>query len=138
MTIVLTLKFKSMRRIVLLLFFVFYLSLCGDVMASGIKDDDIVTIPIEKTGEEEQEKNPRGITISPISCIYSSGSFIFSFYEMFESITIQIVNISTGEQWSNYMEYSESSVRIPASTNSGIYNIFIYTEDGYYTGIFHK
>ena len=46
-----------MRRIVLLLFFVFNLSLCGDVMASGIKDDDIVTIPIEKTGEEEQEKN---------------------------------------------------------------------------------
>lgn len=127
-----------MRRIVLLLFFVFYLSLCGDVMASGIKDDDIVTIPIEKTGEEEQEKNPRGITISPISCIYSSGSFIFSFYEMFESITIQIVNTSTGEQWSNYMEYSESSVRIPASTNSGIYNIFIYTEDGYYTGVFRK
>ena len=75
---------------------------------------------------------------SPISCIYSNGSFIFSFYEIFESITIQIVNISTGEQWSNYMEYSESSVRIPASTNSGTYNIFIYTEDGYYTGIFHK
>ena len=126
-----------MKKIVL--FFVFILSVCGDVMASNIGDDDVVTIPIN-TGESEVNKknNPRTLLTSPISCIYSNGSFIFSFYEMFESITIQIVNISTGEQWSNYMEYSESSVRIPASTNSGIYNIFIYTEDGYYTGVFRK
>ena len=126
-----------MKKIVL--FFVFILSVCGDVMASNIGDDDVVTIPIN-TGESEDNKknNPRTLLTSPISCIYSNGSFIFSFYEMFESITIQIVNTSTGEQWSNYMEYSESSVRIPASTNSGTYNIFIYTEDGYYTGIFHK
>ena len=126
-----------MKKIVL--FFVFILSVCGDVMASNIGDDDVVTIPIN-TGESEDNKknNPRTLLTSPISCIYSNGSFIFSFYEMFESITIQIVNTSTGEQWSNYMEYSESSVRIPASTNSGTYNIFIYTEDGYYTGVFRK
>lgn len=127
-----------MRKTVLLLFFVFALSLCGDVMASGIKDEDVVTIPIEKTGEEEQEKNPRGLVISPIACLYSNGSFIFSFYEAFEDVTIQITNTSTGEQWSNYMECFESDVMIPVSSNAGTYNISIYTDNGYYTGIFQK
>lgn len=128
-----------MRKTVLLLFFVFALSLCGDVMASGIKDEDVVTIT-KNTGESEENKknNPRGLVISPIACLYCNGSFIFSFYETFEDVTIQITNTSTGEQWSNYMEYSESSVRIPASSNAGTYNISIYTDNGYYTGIFQK
>ena len=39
-----------MKKIVL--FFVFILSVCGDVMASNIGDDDVVTIPIN-TGESE-------------------------------------------------------------------------------------
>ena len=33
-----------MRKVVLLLIVVFTLSLCGDAMASGIKDEDVVTI----------------------------------------------------------------------------------------------
>lgn len=126
-----------MRKFIILLFFALIISSTTDAKRISEPDEEIVPI-IKTEGEDKKGNNPRTLLTSPIFCLYSNDSFIFSFYEMFESITIQIVNTSTGEQWSNYMEYSESSVRIPASTNSGIYNIFIYTEDGYYTGVFRK
>ncbi len=128
-----------MRKIVMLLFFVFSFSLCIDVMASDIKDEDVVTIPIN-TGDSEDNKknNPRNIIICPIACLYYNGSFAFSFYEAFEDVTIRIENASTGEQWFRYMEYSESSVVIPASFDAGTYNISIYADGEYYTGIFQK
>lgn len=102
-------------------------------------DNETVNVPIEKTDEDERrENNPRNLICSPIMCYYSNSTFSFLFYETFEEITIRIENATTGEQWDNFANPSESFVRIPTSSSAGAYYIFIYTDTGLYTGAFQK
>lgn len=129
-----------MKKFFVLLLCIMVLPLwCNITYGGAISNDEGVVVPIEKKGEEEEDKNnPRSIAFSPIICYYSNDIFALLFYQSFEDATIIIENITTGEQWSKFINYSESIVKIPVSSNNGTYHISIHTDEGVYSGAFHK
>lgn len=99
---------------------------------------DVVIIPINKPGDGKEENNPRNSIFSPITCYYCNCVFYFTFYETFEDVTITIENITTGEQLTKSLDYSDSLVRIPVSSTDGTFHLSIQTDIGLYTGAFCK
>lgn len=130
-----------MRKIVsslLLLFFIVIpaLSVSANNMAETFKE--VETIPLVKTDDESPNNNPRGILIVPIICHYSGGTFLFSFMELVENVTIRIINVKTGEQWEKSYDVVDSVLRISTSGTSGNYGISVYADEDCYTGVFNK
>ena len=95
-------------------------------------------VHIVKSDENEQQNNNPRTAFHPIYCTYLKGTFHFSFLEIFEDVTIRIENRSTGEQWYEFLDFTDSSTEIRTSSSAGTYVISIFTDDGYYSGILQK
>lgn len=78
-------------------------------------------------------------TLLPLSATYFDGSIELDFYSNLGTLYIVVVNSSTGERWSEYVETSEGYATIDISTAyyTGTYTINMYTQSStYYTGTF--
>lgn len=78
-------------------------------------------------------------SILPLSATYFDGSIELDFYSNLDTLYIVVVNSSTGERWSEYVETSEGYATIDISTAyyTGTYTINMYTQSStYYTGTF--
>lgn len=78
-------------------------------------------------------------SLVPISATYFDGSIELDFYSNLGTLYIVVVNSSTGERWSEYVETSEGYATIDISTAyyTGTYTINMYTQSStYYTGTF--
>lgn len=119
------------------LFLLLTLAVMPLLCKGAIYNDDPKNVPIEKT-EDVKENNPRSFLQTPITCLYSCGTFTFSFHEVFLNVTIKVENTTTGEQWTQFSDSYETIIKIQTSSSSGLYNISIYVDDELYTGIFKK
>lgn len=124
-------------RKVIVLFLIMAIQIFGIAVTKlSANNDEGVVVPIEKSEEEGEEKNPRIFNNSPIICLYSGDALTFLFYDSFEDMTIVIKNDTTGESISLNTSSCEP-VRISV-TSAGVYYISIVTDFGNYSGSFIK
>lgn len=120
-----------MKRL-LILFSVLLLS-CLRVAATS---DEIVVI-LQDDSQETTKIRPRGVSILPVRCVYSSSScsLIFSFYVDLGVVSIMVQNMSSGEIYHEYSDSIDGVSSFEVSGAAGNYLIRIETQDGeVYTG----
>lgn len=100
------------------------------VMADGDKEKDIVPIPIS-TGDVVTGNDHRGVLSIPFTAYYQGGTIYISTSAEFSSITVDVVNETTGQVWDSAMDISDGMGEISiANGDSGSYSVEIITEYG--------
>ena len=100
------------------------------VMADGGGEKEIVPIPIS-TGEVVTGNDYRGIVSIPFTAYYQGGTIYISSSAEFSSITVDVVNETTGQVWNATTDISDGMGEISISDGGvGSYTIEILTEYG--------
>ena len=100
------------------------------VMADGGGEKEIVPIPIS-TGEVVTGNDYRGIVSIPFTAYYQGGTIYISSSAEFSSITVDVVNETTGQVWNATTDISDGMGEISISDGGvGSYTIEIVTEYG--------
>lgn len=102
----------------------------ASVMADGGGEKEIVPIPIS-TGEVLTGNDLRGVIAIPFTAYYQGGTIYISTSAEFSSITVDVVNETTGQVWNSAMDISDGMGEISiANGDSGSYSVEIITEYG--------
>ena len=101
------------------------------VMADN-KDDDAPSVPIPiSTGEVVTGNDHRGVVSIPFTAYYQGGAIYISTSAEFSSITVDVVNETTGQVWNSTMDISDGMGEICISDGcAGSYSVEIVTEYG--------
>lgn len=79
--------------------------------------------------------NPRGL--APISGLYADGVLMIDFAVDFGSVSVTIVNTTTGEMWFESDDSALGTISIAITPHSGNYFVTVETQtDGVYIGEF--
>lgn len=99
------------------------------VMADDKKDDaPSVPVPII-LGEELKGGDFRGVVAVPFAAYYQSGTIYISTSAEFSSITVDVVNETTGQVWYSTTDISDGMGEISiANGGAGSYSVEIVTE----------
>lgn len=99
------------------------------VMADDKKDDaPSVPVPII-LGEELKGGDFRGVVAVPFTAYYQSGTIYISTSAEFSSITVDVVNETTGQVWNSTTDISDGMGEICiTSGGAGSYSVEIVTE----------
>ena len=99
------------------------------VMADG-GEKDIVPIPIS-TGEVLTGNDHRGVVSIPFTAYYQGGTIYISSSAEFSSITVDVVNETTGQVWNSTTDISDGMGEICIfGGGAGSYSVEIVTEYG--------
>ena len=102
----------------------------ASVMADGGGEKEIVPIPIS-TGEVVTGNDYRGIVSIPFTAYYQGGTIYVSTSAEFSSITVDVVNETTGQVWNSTTDISNGMGEISiAHGGAGSYSVEIVTEYG--------
>ena len=102
----------------------------ASVMADGGGEKEIVPIPIS-TGEVVTGNDYRGVVSIPFTAYYQGGAIYISTSAEFSSITVYVVNETTGQVWNATTDISDGMGEICISDGSaGCYTVEIMTEFG--------
>ena len=102
----------------------------ASVMADGGGEKEIVPIPIS-TGEVLTGNDLRGVIAIPFTAYYQGGIIYISTSAEFSSITVDVVNETTGLVWNSAMDISDGMGEICiTSGGAGSYSVEIVTEYG--------
>lgn len=106
------------------------------VMA-GDEEEVKVSIPIS-TGEVFTGSDQRGVLSIPFAVYYQGGTIYISTSVEFSSITVDVVNETTGQVWDTTTDISDGMGEISiANGGAGSYSVEIITEyDECFTGKF--
>jgi hypothetical protein len=101
------------------------------VMADN-KDDDAPSVPIPiSTGEVLTGNDHRGVVSIPFTAYYQGGIIYISTSEEFSSITVDVVNETTGKVWDTTTDISDGMGEISITGGgAGSYTVEIVTEYG--------
>ena len=101
------------------------------VMADN-KDDDAPSVPIPiSTGEVLTGNDHRGVVSIPFTAYYQGGAIYISTSAEFSSITVDVVNETTGQVWNATTDISDGMGEICIANGcSGSYSVEIITEYG--------
>ncbi len=130
-----TSNFKAMKKTFLIVFAV----ICGiAAIFTCHADNDKKTRYIEILIKQGIVKGaPRSISIVPITCFYNSGTLSLTFIDEIGSVTVAVINQSTGEQWIDYIDSTDGYATMQISEDEGDYAIEIETDSGIsYSGYF--
>ena len=108
------------------------------VMADN-KDDDAPSVPIPiSTGDVVTGNDMRGNVKIPFTAYYQGGTIYISTSAEFSSITVDVVNETTGQVWNATTDISDGMGEICiTSGGAGSYSVEIVTEYGeWFTGDF--
>ena len=108
------------------------------VMADGGGEKEIVPIPIS-TGGVVTGNDYRGIVSIPFTAYYQGGTIYISSSAEFSSITVDVVNETTGQVWNATTDISDGMGEISITGGGeGSYSVEIVTEYGEcFTGSFN-
>ena len=100
--------------------------------ASVMADDEEVKLPILiGTGEVVTGDDMRGVIAIPFTAYYQGGIIYISTSAEFSSITVDVVNETTGQVWNSTTDTSDGMGEISiANGDSGSYSVEIVTEYG--------
>lgn len=98
------------------------------VMADG-GEKDIVPIPIS-TGEVLTGDDARDGGVIPFIAYYQNGTIYISSSAEFSSITVDVVNETTGQVWNATTDISDGMGEICITSGAGSYSVEIVTEYG--------
>ena len=102
----------------------------ASVMADGGGEKEIVPIPIS-TGEVLTGNDLRGVIAIPFTAYYQGGIIYISTSAEFSSITVDVVNETTGQVWNSATDISDGMGEICiTSGGAGSYSVEIVTEYG--------
>ena len=102
----------------------------ASVMADGGGEKEIVPIPIG-TGGVVTGNDYRGIVSIPFTAYYQGGTIYISSSAEFSSITVDVVNETTGQVWNATTDISDGMGEICiTSGGAGSYSVEIITEYG--------
>lgn len=102
----------------------------ASVMADGGGEKEIVPIPIS-TGGVVTGNDYRGIVSIPFTAYYQGGTIYISSSAEFSSITVDVVNETTGQVWNATTDISDGMGEICiTSGGAGSYSVEIITEYG--------
>mgnify|MGYP003303132002 CR=1 FL=1 len=97
---------------------------------AGDEEEVKVSIPIS-TGEVFTGSDQRGVLSIPFAAYYQGGAIYISTSVEFSSITIDVVNETTGQVWNSTTDISDGMGEICISDGSaGCYTVEIMTEYG--------
>ena len=101
---------------------------------SVMADDEEVKLPILiGTGEVLNGNDHRGVIFVPFTAYYQGGTIYISTSAEFSSITVNVVNETTGQVWSTTTDISDGMGEIRITNGrAGSYTIVITTEYGEY------
>ena len=108
------------------------------VMADN-KDDDAPSVPIPiSTGDVVTGNDMRGNVKIPFTAYYQGGTIYISTSAEFSSITVDVVNETTGQVWNATTDISDGMGEICiTSGGAGSYSVEMVTEYGeWFTGDF--
>ncbi len=105
--------------------------LCGG-NALVMADDEEVKLPILiGTGEVVTGDDMRGVILVPFTAYYQGGTIYISTSAEFSSITVDVVNETTGQVWNSTTDISDGMGEISVSDGgAGSYTMEIVTEYG--------
>ncbi len=95
-------------------------------------DDEEVKLPILiGTGEVVTGDDMRGVILVPFTAYYQGGTIYISTSAEFSSITVDVVNETTGQVWNSTTDISDGMGEISVSDGgAGSYTMEIVTEYG--------
>ena len=102
----------------------------ASVMADGGGEKEIVSIPIS-TGDVLTGDDARDGGLVPFAAYYQGGTIYISTSAEFSSITVDVVNETTGQVWNSTTDISDGMGEIGITNgNVGFYSVEIITEYG--------
>lgn len=102
----------------------------ASVMADGGGEKEIVPIPIS-TGGVVTGNDHRGVLSIPFTAYYQGGTIYISSSAEFSSITVDVVNETTGQVWNSTTDISDGMGEIYIfGGGAGSYSVEIVTEYG--------
>ena len=102
----------------------------ASVMADGGGEKEIVPIPIS-TGGVVTGNDHRGVLSIPFTAYYQGGAIYISTSAEFSSITVDVVNETTGQVWNSTTDISDGMGEIYIfGGGAGSYSVEIVTEYG--------
>ena len=104
----------------------------GTVQVMADDDEEVKTVPIPiSTGEVVTGDDMRGVIAIPFTAYYQGGIIYISTSEEFSSITVNVVNETTGQVWNSTTDISDGMGEISISDGGvGNYSVEIVTEYG--------
>ena len=111
----------------------------GNTYVKASNDEEVEGVPIPLiTGEVVTGNDYRGIVSIPFTAYYQGGTIYISTSAEFSSITVDVVNETTGQVWNSTTDISDGMGEICISGGgAGSYSVEIVTEyDECFTGDF--
>lgn len=104
----------------------------GTVQVMADDDEEVKTVPIPiSTGEVVTGDDMRGVIAIPFTAYYQGGIIYISTSEEFSSITVDVVNETTGQVWDTTTDISDGMGEISITGGgAGSYTVEIVTEYG--------
>ncbi|MBO5679080.1 MAG: DUF3244 domain-containing protein [Bacteroidaceae bacterium] len=109
-----------------------FLFVVGNTYVKASNDEEVEGVPIPLiTGEVLTGDDMRGVIVVPFTAYYQGGIIYISTSAEFSSITVDVVNETTGQVWNSTMDISDGMGEISiANGDSGSYSVEIITEYG--------
>ena len=109
----------------------FFIASDARVMADGEKEEDVKIPILIGTGKPYTGDIRRDISVVPFAAYYQNGTIYVSTSAEFSSITVDVVNETTGQVWNSTTDISDGMGEISISDGGvGSYTIEIVTEYG--------
>ena len=111
----------------------------GNTYVKASNDEEVEGVPIPLiTGEVVTGNDYRGVVSIPFTTYYQGGAIYISTSAEFSSITVDVVNETTGQVWNATTDISDGMGEICiANGGTGSYSVEIVTEYGEcFTGSF--
>ncbi len=104
----------------------------GNTYVKASNDEEVEGVPIPLiTGEVVTGNDHRGVLSIPFTAYYQGGTIYISTSAEFSSITVDVVNETTGQVWNSTTDISDGMGEISiAAGGAGNYTIDIITEYG--------
>ncbi len=104
----------------------------GNTYVKASNDEEVEGVPIPLiTGEVVTGNDYRGIVSIPFTAYYQGGTIYISTSAEFSSITVDVVNETTGQVWNSTTDISDGMGEISiTSGGAGSYSVEIVTEYG--------
>lgn len=108
-----------------------FLFVVGNVSVMA-DDEEVKTVPIPiSTGNVLTGDDHRGVIFVPFTAYYQGGTIYISTSAEFSSITVDVVNETTGQVWNSTTDISDGMGEICiTSGGAGSYSVEIVTEYG--------
>ena len=104
----------------------------GNTYVKASNDEEVEGVPIPLiTGEVVTGNDYRGVVSIPFTAYYQGGAIYISTSAEFSSITVDVVNETTGQVWNATTDISDGMGEICIANGcSGSYSVEIITEYG--------